>query len=389
MSTPSPQRYRSVGQRQGVAVNTIDNALAAFARIKEVDPRITPVLTLRHFAELTGLPYLFLRRSVARNARAGYRFVHLRKRIPGRSTTRMISIPPPSLASAQRWLVDNVLRFVDPHPTSFAFHPDSSPVLAAEQHPNTEWLLKVDIEDFFHSISEGQVSRIFASLGFSKLLAFEFARLCTVAIDRGDGRNPEPHPGPIEYYQSKFEGMLPQGAPSSPMLANLAMRSLDEILATSAESTGFRYSRYADDLAFSTDKKRTLEEMHRLRREICRILNDAGFRPNLRKTVIRGPGTRRIVLGLLVDGPAPRLSRSYKDNIRLHLHYLTSPEHGPAKHAMARKTGISSIYHHVRGLIAWAVQVEPAFGKAALDQFQSAKWPLIQPRGFLNDDRDL
>lgn len=120
--------------------------------------------------------------------------------------------------------------------------------------------------------------------------------------------------------------------------------------------------------------------MHSLRREVCRILNEAGFRPNHRKTVIRGPGTRRVILGLLVDGPTPRLSREFKDNIRLHLYYLTSPDHGPAKHALARKTGTSSLYHHVRGLIAWATQVEPAFGAAALMTFRSAPWPLIQPQ---------
>jgi RNA-directed DNA polymerase len=66
--------------------------------------------------------------------------------------------------------------------------------------------------------------------------------------------------------------------------------------------------------------------------------------------------------------------------IRLHLHYLSSPAYGPAKHALARKTGVSSLYHHVRGLIAWAQQVEPAFGQQALEQFASVDWPPIQPR---------
>jgi RNA-directed DNA polymerase len=386
MATPSPQRYASGGRRQGIAPVTLENALAAFARIREADPRITPVLTLRHFSVLTDLPYLFLRRTAARRARVGYRYVFLKKRIPGRSAMRMISIPPPSLAEAQRWLVDNVLRYVAPHPASFAFHPDSSPILAAEQHPNTNWLLKVDIEDFFHSVSEGEVSATFVSLGFPKLLAFELARLCTIGLDRGPGRNPAPHPGPIDYYQSNYEGMLPQGAPTSPMLANLAMVETDTILSAYAEARGFRYSRYADDLAFSSDRDRTITEMHALQRSVCRILNDAGFRANLRKTVIRGPGTRRIVLGLLVDGPTPRLSRAFKDNIRLHLYYLTSEDHGPAKHALARKTGVSSVYHHVRGLIAWATQVEPAFGREALEQFRLAKWPLIQPQELEEDD---
>lgn len=71
MPAPSPQRYLSGGRRQAVAKVTLDNALAAFARIRETDPRITPVLTLRHFSVVTGLPYLFLRRTVARRAHIG------------------------------------------------------------------------------------------------------------------------------------------------------------------------------------------------------------------------------------------------------------------------------------------------------------------------------
>ena len=380
MFAPSPQRYASGGRRQGIDAVTLQNALAALARIRATDSRITPVLTLRHFSVLTGLPYLFLRRTVARRGQAKYRFVLLKKRIPGRSTKRMISIPPQSLSIAQRWLVDHVLRYTPVHPASFAFHPASSPVQAAEQHPETKWLLKVDIEDFFHSVSEGMVSEIFARLGFPRLLAFEFARLCTIALDRGPGRNPVPHSGPISFYALEFEGFLPQGAPTSPMLANLAMLRTDTELARLAAERGFRYSRYADDLAFSTDKDRSLAEMHRLQRDVCGILNESGFRHNQRKTVIRGPGTRRIILGMLVDGPTPRLQRAYKDTVRLHLHYLCSPAYGPAKHASARKTGVSSLYHHVRGLIGWAQQVEPAFGRQALDRFASVDWPPIQPR---------
>ncbi|NLH79600.1 MAG: RNA-directed DNA polymerase [Phyllobacteriaceae bacterium] len=380
MSTPSPQRYASGARQRGVDPATLKNALATFARIRTTDPRITPVLTLRHFSVLTELPYRFLRGTVARSGLVEYRTVYLKKRIPGRSAKRMISIPPPSLASAQRWIVDHILRYARVHPASFAFHPDSSPVHAAEQHPNTKWLLKVDIEDFFHSVSEGTVSAIFFRLGFPKLLAFEFARLCTISIDRGRSRNPAPHAGPITAYAYGYEGFLPQGAPTSPMLANLAMLRVDALLADLAEERGLRYSRYADDLAFSADNNRSLAEMHRLQRDVCQILNDAGFQHNRRKTVIRGPGTRRIILGMLVDGPTPRLQRAYKDIIRLHLHYLASPAYGPAKHALARKTGISSLYHHVRGLIAWAQHVEPAFGRQALEKFTSVNWPTIQPR---------
>lgn len=82
---------------------------------------------------------------------------------------------------------------------------------------------------------------------------------------------------------------------------------------------------------------------------------------------------------MLVDGDRPRLPKEYKDMIRLHLHYLTLPDYGPAAHAQARKTSVSGIFHHVRGLISWAETVEPAYGKQLLAQFRSADWPPLEP----------
>lgn len=63
--------------------------------------------------------------------------------------------------------------------------------------------------------------------------------------------------------------------------------------------------------------------------------------------------------------------------IRLHLHYLTDQKFGPASHAKARKTSISKIYHHVLGMIYWAISVEPTFGQVALEKFNSIHWPPI------------
>lgn len=114
-------------------------------------------------------------------------------------------------------------------------------------------------------------------------------------------------------------------------------------------------------------------------REVLALLNSAGFRHNRRKTVIRGPGDRRIVLGMLVNTDRPRLAQAFKNNLRLHLYYLTSSKHGPAAHAASRRTSISNIYHHVRGLISWARTVEPAYGDKLLKQFNLVDWPPVRP----------
>jgi hypothetical protein len=306
----------------------------------------------------------------------------------------MICIPQGRLMRIQRWIAQNILRFTIAHEASFAFHPGCRPIDAIEQHLNCEWLLKLDLEDFFHSVTERDVCRIFSELGYARLISFELARIVTIAVDRGRPQSgAESRWTAIPQYASSAEGMLPQGAPTSPMLSNLVFFSTDNRLAALAAANGFRYSRYADDIAFSLKRGgepsgKTLADINHFKRLVMAQLNASGFRPNLRKTVVRGPGTRRIVLGVLVDGLKPRLTRDFRDNLRLHLHYLQSTNHGPAAHAANRHTSISGIYHHIRGLIAWAESVEPEYGAKMLSQFDAIKWPPIQPRFIEEADWD-
>ena len=251
MSLPGSQRYKSEGRRLGIDENVLARAVATIERIRRTDPRLTPVLTLRHLSELTGAPYGYLRRVVGRKLGI-YRHVFLRKRIPGRSRTRMISIPPQELMEIQQWIAQNILRYTGPSSASFAYHPGSSPVLAAEEHCYCTWLLKVDIEDFFHTITEGRISAVFFQLGYPRLLAFELARLTTMLINSPRlARQPAPRWPAIPYYNSPLEGVLPQGAATSPMLSNLVMRNLDNRLLALSAQCGMRYTRYSDDLAFS------------------------------------------------------------------------------------------------------------------------------------------
>jgi RNA-directed DNA polymerase len=376
----NPQHYRYEGEQLGIAEDVLANAEAIIARIRKVDPRLPVVFTLRHLSALTGVQYYYLRRVVARDPDiVPYRHFSLRKKIPGRSRRRLISVPPKSLMIVQRWIVDAILANTTPAAASFAFHRGSRPVFAAQAHCGCDWLLKVDIADFFHSISEGQVFSVFNSLGYPKLLAFELARLTTI---EGNALRTDPAKRwpVIPYYQYPSEGRLPQGAPTSPMLANLVMRKLDDRLTAMATANDLRYTRYADDLAFSGRKPHTLETMRAFRTSVLAELDTEGFAHNRRKTVIRGPGARRIVLGILVDGVTTRLARDYKDRLQLHLHYLRSSTHGPSVHAINRKISVSTLFHHVRGKIAWAERVEPSFGKVMLAQFNEIRWPPIDYR---------
>lgn len=376
----SPQRYRYDGERLGVEPQVLNSAVQTIERIRAVDPRLSVVLTLRHLSLLTGASYEYLRKIVSRRA-GEYKRILLKKPVPGRTRYREIHIPEPQLASIQHWISDNILKSTRAHASSYAYHPESQPVFAAQPHCGCRWLLKIDLVDFFHSISEQDVYTAFKSLGYRPLLAFELARLTTMVsssskITRPDHANKW---AAIPAYACDKQGHLPQGAPTSPMLSNLVMRGVDEQLTKIAAHNGFIYTRYADDLAFSSTSSVGLKRVQQLKQSALMSLAISGYANSQRKTAIRGPGARRIVLGILVDGPEPRLPREYKDALRQHLYYLRSTDHGPVKHAEARKLSISTLFHHVRGKIAWAERVEPSFGRACLEDFEQVQWPPINP----------
>lgn len=379
MYNMSSQRYLSVGHRKGVDPETLKNCVKAIQRVKTVDKRLYPLLTLNHLSHSTGISYGYLRNIISRKFHP-YRHFMMQKRLPGRRNKRMINIPEGKLMACQKWISENILKYGTPHSSSYAYHPQSNPVHAAWLHKNSTWLIKVDIEDFFHAISEHDVYRVFRSLGYQNLLSFELARICTIACDgsnRGSDKLKKYGKNVVDAYISPNTGFLPQGAPTSPMLSNLVMSSVDAVLFDLATANNMRFSRYADDIVFSCTDDRNKSEVITLKNKILKVLNQKGFRPNSRKTVIRGPGTRRIVLGMLVNGDEPKLPKEYKDMIRLHLHYLTHPNFGPSLHAKHRKTSIFKMYHHVLGLIYWAKSVEPDLGKKFLTEFNSIKWPPI------------
>lgn len=173
-------------------------------------------------------------------------------------------------------------------------------------------------------------------------------------------------------------GHLPQGAPTSPMLANMAMLAADIELCQWAKQYGLTYTRYADDMTFSTaderfDRARAAEVV----RGVYKIIGHFGFSPNSAKTQVVPPRARKIVLGLLVDQTQPRLPRSFKEGLRMHLHYLQDPKVGPALHAAKRGfTAVAGLRNHLQGLVAYASQIEPIYGAQVRSGLGSITWPI-------------
>jgi RNA-directed DNA polymerase len=374
MSLWPPAHYLQFAQQRDTPDAVAREALRQANELQR--NRLPAILTLKHLAIHTSTRYEDLRRYVERE-QDPYRTFRISKRSGGK---RQICVPSPPLMIVQRWLAAHVLRPIPPDTASTAYSQGSSPVRCAWQHCGARWLLKLDIRKFFESVSEIQVFHVFESLGYNPLISFEMARLCTRIYSRSNrwmrsvwtvwSQDYEAIPA----YQVKQIGHLPQGAPTSPMLSNLAMRELDSDLARLAASAGLIYTRYADDLAFSTGSSAfsrgdATAFLHLVQKRV----RAEGLSPNKRKTLVAPPGARKIVLGLLVDGDRPRLRREFRERLLVHAHYLK--RFGPAHHAEKRGfRSVWSMHRHIYGLVGYARQVEPAFAQRVEEELASVRW---------------
>jgi len=202
-------------------------------------------------------------------------------------------------------------------------------------------------------------------MGYQPLISFELARICT--RERLPSRvqqqtrwqyDASKYSG-IPCYQTGVMGHLPQGAPTSPMLANLASYQLDCALVTLAEKNGMVYTRYADDIALSTKcRDFSRRNVGKIIRKVYAILQRYQLQPHTAKTHVSPPGARKIVLGLLVDGERPRLARNFRNRLERYLWGVQ--RHGLKSHAA--HTGFKSpfsFYNHFMGLVSFAKQVDP------------------------------
>lgn len=379
-----PYLYQKEGERRGIDPDIIKESLRQANSL--IDNGLLPVLTLGHLAHLTSTPYWKLRAYVARNLDVfgshslklynQYRSFQIKKKSGG---YRRICVPAQDLLKVQRYIDQFILSKVKASPYSYAFEKDQKIIDCARQHLGCSWLIKIDLRNFFESLSEIQVYRVFRELGYNSLIAFELARLCTK--ESNSTKKNQSHwwknfnKTGIPSYRSQKIGHLPQGAPTSPKLANLIARSLDNEIAAIADSFELVYTRYADDLTFSTASESFNRDIAKeFIRKIFEVLPKYGLSPHPQKTHIVPPGARKVVLGLLVDGDKVRLSKDFRNKLECHWYYC-------AKDVVAHadKRGFESVFglkNYVNGLIAYAKQIDTIFVEGLESKYGQIVWPI-------------
>jgi RNA-directed DNA polymerase len=311
----------------------------------------------------------FLRR--ATSPRLGhYHRAWMPKRTGGH---RLIETPKPLIKAAQQRVLRRILDAIPPHECAEGFVRGHSALSHAVRHIGGDALLCLDLEDFFTSIAYARVVSVFHFVGYPLPVARTLASLCTSALPGTElARMPRPAlESEVPHYQrlrrNALRQHLPQGAPTSPALANLCAFHLDRRLASAALSVGASYSRYADDLAFSggADFARRARDFATL---AAGIALDEGFDVNFRKTRVMRRATRQLLCGVVVNAH-PNVPRDAYDRLKAIL--TNCQRHGAANQ---NREGRADFRAHLRGRVAWVETVAPARGAKLLEIFQSIDW---------------
>lgn len=292
----------------------------------------------------------------------------------------MISAPEPWLMNVQRWILRNCLDSVPLRSSTFAYRRQLSIVDCARAHVGAAWLVKLDLHDFFGSIGERRTYRVFRQQGYSPLVAFEMTRITT--RHRGPLRwrsDPDPRYAQIERYNVVSRGFLPQGGPTSGVIANACATSLDERLEELASRRDLAYTRYSDDITFSSSGPFSRSEAAELIRNAADAISVEGFNVHHKKSRVVPPGARHIVLGLLVTNDEVKLLPEFRNRISNHVRGVM--KFGLINHAHHRKfRSALSFVNHVDGSIAFAFGVDPEWAERTRKSWEKALaisgWPL-------------
>jgi retron-type reverse transcriptase len=253
---------------------------------------------------------------------------------------RLISAPMPRLKQAQHWILEQILRKVDLHEAAHGFRTDHSILTNASPHCGAPLVINLDLRDFFPNVTWRRVFGLFQALGYSRSVAMIFAQLCTEPPVEDVGMDGE------TWHVATGVRHLPQGAPTSPAITNLLCRRMDARMSGIARKHGFVYTRYADDLTFSSPTENR-EASRKLLWHVKKVVAEEGFQPHPDKLRVMGKGRRREVTGLVVAGK-PGVPREDVRAFRALLHRLD--KHGPQgcswrgerRHILAKVAGFAN-----------------------------------------------
>ena len=296
-----------------------------------------------------------------------YRYRWVAKR-GGRS--RLLEIPKYMLKRLQRKILAEILDRIPLHPAAHGFRTGRSIVTNAGPHCGKRIVVRFDLADFFPSISATRVYRTFRTFGYPDRVARLLTGLCTTRLPRDvwQSRPNPPGDGSDHSIWQRFGSRhLPQGAPTSPAIANLAAFPLDRRLSKLGKVLEVDFTRYADDLTFSGGDE-LARSAKRFATLVAVIADDEGFRLNYRKTRIMKSGGRQYVTGLVVN-VKPNVRRVDCDRLKAIL--TNCIRHGPTSQNREQHPDFRA---HLSGRIAHLAAINPIRARKFWILFDRIVW---------------
>lgn len=271
---------------------------------------------------------------------APYRYKVFKIEKRKKNTYRTIAQPTPEIKLIQRWLIGGPLSSLPIHRVATAYREGRSIADHAAKHVQKRFLLKMDFENFFPSIVANDVE-----IHLSRMLHLpkEDIRIVRQLVCWRD--------------KSTNRLCLSIGAPSSPFLSNTMLYTFDQQVVSLAKELGVTYTRYADDLAFSTNRKGVLSELPAQIEALCQEISLPKLTINKNKTVFTSKAQRRSLVGLILSSEGKvSLGRDKKRALRSALYRYSK---GQMK---VEEIG------NLRGSLSFAWSVEPTFIQSLLRQ---------------------
>lgn len=277
---------------------------------------------------------------VIRSSQYRYKRYPIPKRGGG---ARLIAQPSKAVKKLQNWAIKNILKKFTPHHCSTAYSEGDSIGKNATIHKDNLYIVKMDFEDFFHSIKHEDFKHFIKTQDKINLSEPDITLLCLLFFYKPNRNTP---------------AALSIGAPSSPILSNIILTEFDKKIHDRCTKIGVTYTRYADDMTFSTNRKELYNTIINIVEDTVLNTEHPKLKINTRKTVVASKGNGRRITGITITNTnSISIGRDRKRNIRAkacqyHRHGLNEEEEA-----------------QLQGLLAFAYSIEPNFVSGLMAKF--------------------
>ena len=308
--------------------------------VERLDKFHLPIIVdKKHFSKLLNIREMELGYILKQLEHKYYHTFKIKKKSGGE---RIINAPSKKLYTIQKWVLNNILDNITFSEYAMGFVKKKSIVDNAKVHLNKNCVLNVDIKNFFTSIKRNKVFGLFYYYGYTNYVSYILSRLCT------------------------YNDYLPQGAPTSPIISNIICFKLDKRLSGLARKFNASYTRYADDITFSSNYS-----IFGMLKMINKILGEEGFRINESKTRILYKHQRQEVTGLVVNKKV-HVNKKYINSLKQEIYYCK--KYGVHSHRERVKDESSFYKEHIYGKVEFVKMVDKELGEKLFKELDSINW---------------